>query len=147
MIAALLALAGIAGATGGVMSVIQRIQAGTPESDPATDLLALSQAETAVYFAPIEGLIFAIVLSLCFAGGVVKGTIFPELTGQSEWFLTLFDGKNLAIWLVWAFIAGFLERLVPDTLDSLARQQQANIRSTPTAGTRSFSRPGEGSPL
>jgi hypothetical protein len=122
MIAALLALAGIAGATGGMMSVIQRMHASTPESDPATDLWALSQAETAVFFAPVEGLIFAIVLSLCFAGGVLKGTIFPELTGprESEWFLTLFNGKNLAIWLLWAFIAGFLERLVPNTLDSLA---------------------------
>jgi hypothetical protein len=32
MIAALLALSGVAGATGGMMSVIQRVQASTPEN-------------------------------------------------------------------------------------------------------------------
>lgn len=138
MTAALLALAGIAGATGGMMSVIQRVQASVPESDALTDLLALSQAETAVSFAPVTGLIFALVLSLFFAGKVLSGSVFPPSQGfDSDWYLTLFSGTSLAVWLLWAFLAGFSERLVPDELDNLVKQQSSiNSKATPPAGAR-----------
>jgi hypothetical protein len=142
IIMTLLALAGIAGATGGMMSVIQRVQTDTPESDAITNLWALSQAETAVFFAPVTGLIFALVLSLFFAGGVLSGSVFPDFSDpqyQSEWFRVLFDGKALAVWLLWAFVAGFCERMVPDALDTLAKQQaDNNAKATPGAGARNL---------
>jgi hypothetical protein len=79
-----------------MMSVIQRVQAATPESDALTDLLGLSQAETAVFFAPVTGLIFALVLSFFFAGGILNGSVFPLPQNDPNWFLALFDGKALA---------------------------------------------------
>jgi len=135
---ALLASCGVAGAMGGMMSVIQRVQTTTPESDASTDLWALSQAETAVFFAPVTGLIFAFVLSLFFAGGVLNGSLFPDLKEVgTDWYLGFFNGKTLAVWLLWAFVAGFCERLVPDALDNLAKQQSDNsARTTPPTGVR-----------
>lgn len=141
IIMTLLALAGIAGATGGMMSVIQRVQTDTPESDAMTNLWALSQAETAVFFAPVTGLIFALVLSLFFAGGVLSGSVFPDFSDpqKAEWFMVLFNGKALAVWLLWAFVAGFCERMVPDALDTLAKQQaDNNAKATPGAGARNL---------
>ena len=142
IIMTLLALAGIAGATGGMMSVIQRVQTDTPESDAMTNLWALSQAETAVFFAPVTGLIFALVLSLFFAGGVLSGSVFPDFSDpqhQAEWFMVLFTGKALAVWLLWAFVAGFCERMVPDALDTLAKQQaDNNAKATPGVGARNL---------
>lgn len=141
----LLALSGIAGATGGMMSVIRRVQTNTPESDASTDLLVLSQAETAVFFAPVTGLIFAFVLSLFFAGGVLSGSVFPVFKTGSDWYLALFDGKSLAVWLLWAFVAGFCERLVPDALDNLAKQQaDSNAKATPPAGARNLTPQNQG---
>lgn len=143
MAAALLALVGIAGATGGMMSVIQRVQAGLPDSDPGTDLRELSHSETAVFFAPVTGVIFAIVLSLFFAGGVLSGTLFPNVNdGGTGWFFTLYDGKAMGLWLLWGFLAGFSERLVPDALDNLAKQQsELGAKKTPPAGARSAPAP------
>jgi hypothetical protein len=137
IIVALLSLAGIAGATGGLMSVIQRVQASVPDSDPLTDLLALSQAETAVFFAPLTGLMFAFVLSLFFAGGVLSGSVFPKIETGSEWYFVLFNGSVLATWLLWAFLAGFCERLVPDALDTLAKRQSDNSSKGTPVGARS----------
>jgi hypothetical protein len=139
IIAALLASAGIAGATGGLMSVIQRVQARVPESDATTDLWALSEAETAVFFAPVTGLIFAIVLSFLFAGGVLSGTVFPDIQHDHAWFFAIFNAKVFALWLLWAFLAGFSERLVPDGLDALAKQQSDLSSKSPSpASARSL---------
>jgi hypothetical protein len=142
IIMTLLALAGIAGATGGMMSVSQHVQTDVPESDAITNLWALSQAETAVFFAPVTGLIFALVLSLFFAGGVLSGSVFPDFSDpqyHSEWFMVLFNGKALAVCLLWAFVAGFCERMVPDALDALAKQQaDNNAKATPGAGARNL---------
>jgi hypothetical protein len=137
LMAAVMALSGIAGATGGMMSVMQRVQTSVPDNDPSTDLLALSDAEIAVFFAPVMGWIFACVLSLFFAGGVLKGSVFPTFDQpDAEWFQVLFNAKSLAIWLLWSFLAGFCERLVPDALDTLARQQADNSGQAAPAGAR-----------
>ncbi len=131
----LLALAGIAGASGGMMSVVQRIQSGVPNSDANTDLRALSLAETAVFFAPVTGLIFAIVLSLIFASQAIKGTLFPSIPTDGFWYHTLWDAPGMALWMLWAFVAGFSERLVPDMLDTLTKQSAAKEKESSPAGS------------
>lgn len=125
--AAVLALAGIAGATGGMISVVQRIQTDSTGTDAAADLRALAQAEGAVFFAPITGAIFAVVLSTMIAGRVVSGSIFPTLPENAAWYFVLWLPWPLANWFLWGFIAGFSERLVPDMLNRIAKDAEGKL--------------------
>lgn len=90
---------------------------------------------------PVIGAIAAVVLYLVFVGGLLDGGLFPEISCASgKSCLSLADLMN-NYWpsqpedygkaLVWAFAAGFSERLVPDVLQGLVakagstEQQQA----------------------
>jgi hypothetical protein len=138
VLSALLSLVGIAGASGGLMSVIQRIQSGTSDSDPGTELRALSLAETSVFFAPVSGLIFAVVLSLIFASRAINGTLFPDIS-TPFWYYTLWNAPEMAKWMLWAFIAGFSERLVPDMLDTLTKKSEASGKAADSSGAATTS--------
>jgi len=81
---------------------------------------------------PFLGAIFAVALHLLFMSGVLSGGIFPtlaihpkdvEVEFKSFFFGTvLATDANFAKLLVWCFIGGFAERLVPDILDRLANE-------------------------
>lgn len=82
---------------------------------------------------PIVGAIAAVVLYLTFAGQLVSGDLFPNIdcSPADDKACTRFGsllssyGPKSAIdfarVLVWSFIAGFAERLVPNTLEALSK--------------------------
>jgi hypothetical protein len=66
----------------------------------------------------VFGAVFASILLFTFVGGLVQGSLFPEIRADSWIELNI----RIPAWcklLVWAFIAGFSERFVPDLLDNL----------------------------
>jgi hypothetical protein len=84
------------------------------------------------FIPPFVGAIGATVLYLCFAGGMIGGDLFPKFVCQIgdgkcitfEHLIEKFgpgDAKDYAKALVWGFIAGFSERLVPDTLGNFVK--------------------------
>ena len=71
------------------------------------------------------GAVFACVLLLIFAGGFIRGGLFPESSLDSGFFGVIYLHVEFAKLLVWSFVAGFSERLVPQLLESLTRRLRA----------------------
>ncbi|MEO5913310.1 MAG: hypothetical protein ABIS50_03685 [Luteolibacter sp.] len=124
IIGTMLSLIAMAGATGGMLSVIQRVQSviGDVNANANVDLRTLSQCGTAVFFAPINGALFALILSIIFAGGFIASPLFPTVNEGDIWYFTLWNTSQMPKWLLWGFIAGFSERLVPDMLNTFTKQ-------------------------
>jgi hypothetical protein len=121
------------GWVGGVLSVIQRIQS-LPEGDPLFRMSLVRAGWFALIFSPIAGGAFAVILYFVFIAQLLKGPAFPVIdTPDHRVSLAIFasaifgtDGTNPhsgADWaklLIWSFLAGFAERLVPDQLTRIA---------------------------
>ena len=122
------------GALGGFLSVQQRIAKIPTEQDPILTMFQLQAGRFAVRLAPLTGAICALVLFLIFQAALLNGGLFPDMTRIRFWlgtaqppaggFINQPAGMEYAKLLVWCFIAGFAERLVPDTLDSLVSKQE-----------------------
>ena len=138
--------------------MLQRIQSAPTEGDALFNLAALTNGWIGLSLSPLYGAIFASLLFILFAAGILKGSVFPtvETAGtkieqtapgaqpaatptpagifQAEEFLKRTgpkDGVSFALLMIWSFIAGFAERLVPDTLNRLVAKTEA-IQGTNT---------------
>jgi hypothetical protein len=157
----------LAGIVGGCVSMLQRIQSAPSEGDALFNLAALTNGWRGIILSPLYGGIFASLLFVLFAAGVLNGSVFPVIsTPKSEFeaaplpnpspvaspssspdakavslplvlakeplqikeFLRKtgpVDGVSYALLIIWSFLAGFAERLVPDTLNRLVAKNQA----------------------
>jgi hypothetical protein len=83
---------------------------------------------------PIIGAIASVVLYIAFLAGLVSGGLFPAMSCKDANgckalgdVLNSFgptEAQDYGKALIWAFIAGFSERLVPDTLQSLVAKTE-----------------------
>jgi hypothetical protein len=136
------------GIIGGFVSSQRRMQSIPADTDPLVSIFGLDNARYYLWLSPLLGGIFAVILSLMFVAGVLQGTIFPDFYVPSKVIgRSLFDifawqalPNGTASWaklFVWAFLAGFAERLVPDSLDRLSSKLTANKQQSipiPSAG-------------
>ena len=130
------------GMIGSCMSLLQRTEkaSGAPSSftDSVLDSMDIKLSMSLWYILSLifSGAIFAGILYLLAVSGTFTllgalGELLPKLILQTDsgvcsepigvralFSCVQFDPKN-SMMLVWAFLAGFAERLVPDTLDSL----------------------------
>lgn len=170
------------GTVGGCVSMLQRVQSAPSEGDALFNLAALNNGWRGLSLSPFYGAIFALLLFIMFASGIMQGSIFPkietaagskvlvdvkettpaatvaaasssgtsvaggvasptatptatpptdtQITGvlQLKDFLRQTgprDGVSFALLMIWSFIAGFAERLVPDTLNRLVTKNEA----------------------
>lgn len=139
VLATLLSLAAIAGAVGSFISALLRIAAVPETNEIARSVVALRYSES-IRLAPLTGFVFAILLSFIFGGQLLNGTLFPS-AGQARWYLVLFSASELAKWLVWAFIVGFAERLMPDMIDRLVVKAGKTMQSAPSASQNNGTKP------
>lgn len=77
----------------------------------------------------VEGVFAASVMYLLFTSGLLNGELFPKFNEPNGYYQSSFlrflecepkSPPDAAKLLIWAFIAGFAERLVPDKLNRLA---------------------------
>lgn len=124
-IAAVLSSACLFGSLGAIFSFLLR--RGTPVF-PRTALVASC----------FIGAMAALVLSLLFAGGFIAGNLFPNYGyGYSEigWFGLIYRTAEFSKLLVWAFIVGFSERVLPGVLQTLTGKLV--VKETPGGASNS----------
>jgi hypothetical protein len=155
-----------AGIVGGCVSMLQRIQSAPTEGDALFNLAALTNGWRGLSLSPLYGAIFATLMFILFAAGILRGSVFPKIETvgsdttqaaaatqtaaanpsasptptptpsetptarvlQVKDFLKETgpkDGVSFALLMIWSFIAGFAERLVPDTLNRLVAKTEA----------------------
>ena len=155
------------GSIGAFVSLQSRLQTIPSSGDPVYNILAVRRGETSISFSLISGAIFAFLGFLLFVSDAVDGTLFP-LSGnaapeaarvpngvkpahyQGEPFLYYVanmepdSASDLAKLLVWSFLLGFAERLIPDTLDRLIVRKAGQFLYGPVRAARS--RPPSGDP-
>jgi hypothetical protein len=138
---ALLSLAAIAGAIGSFISALLRIEAVPETTEIARSVVTLRYSES-IRLAPVTGLIFSILLSFVFGGKLLNGNLFPNVAENQAWPFVLFLPSELAKWLVWSFIVGFSERLMPDMIDRLiARSGKGEETRAPASFGRTMTAP------
>jgi hypothetical protein len=176
----------LAGVIGGCVSMLQRIQSAPSEGDALFNLASLTNGWVGLSLSPLYGAIFASLLFVLFAAGILKGTIFPQINTPGSTAKVLVapketagptstnagaagnqnapaaetapqttptptkvaeseivsisdflrktgpaDGIAYALLIIWSFIAGFAERLVPDTLNRMVAKNE-KIQGTNT---------------
>jgi hypothetical protein len=127
----------VVGAIGGLISVQQRFQSASSEGDPVYNLSVFAQGRKDIFPSIISGAVFAVVLYLLIAAGLLSGQLFPIMETSSSFqkegggHLVSFlreaipkTGSDYAKLLVWSFIAGFAERFVPDTVSRFVERRE-----------------------
>ena len=132
----MVAFSGMAGAFASILQRIQKFKASSSfeQDDTLIMLSALDYGRLGVYFALISGVVFSTALFLVFASQILKGPFFPEIFTPKDNIsgglpFSLFaaatnpvNGIEYAKLLVWSFLSGFAERMVPDVLDRIAKK-------------------------
>ncbi|GJQ58382.1 MAG: hypothetical protein D8M57_16465 [Candidatus Scalindua sp. AMX11] len=120
----------VAGTVGGVVNSFRRMQmlsvSKVLESNAMTGRLIAIQ----IYLSPFVGGVFAIVLYAIFMSGFVQGSLFPAFASGDHVFTTFREfadqarpatNTDMAKSIIWDFIAGFLEGLVPNFISKIAK--------------------------
>jgi hypothetical protein len=128
----------LTGALGAFFSALARLYGfeELPEALLQPDIGRWGRLSLVIYslVPPLTGAIGAAVIYMLFAAGFVKGDLFPTFICKAlgegacnslPQFLQSFgpaQASDYAKALLWGFVAGFSERLIPDALQSFAKR-------------------------
>jgi len=121
----LLALFGLFGAT---VSIFRRVQGlaviNASATDPALELMSLRLGGIGVIVALLSGWVFAMLVGFILQAGFISlGDLVPKF--EKYGVLEPVEAVDSAKLLVFAFVAGFAERFVPDVIDRLTQKAAA----------------------
>ena len=125
---------------GGLVSMQQRYQSVSREGDPIDNISQLTQNWSRLFLPAVNGAIFAVLFYMIIVAGLVQGDLFPKvqnledkagirLNGLFEYGKPL-SSVDYAKLIVWSFLAGFAERLVPDTLTQLISKKDVDKKKS-----------------
>ena len=131
-----------AGAERAAISLQNRLQQVPTSGDSIINLFALKHGRASLWLTPIMGALFALLAYLLFISGFVKGDLFPKIRiaeatpgrprnytsfGSYLYSMSPIDSLNFAKLLIFCFLAGFAERLIPGALDRLVVRNVNNL--------------------
>ncbi|WP_143735888.1 hypothetical protein [Methyloprofundus sedimenti] len=128
----------VSGTVGGAVNSFRRIQIISTAKSETEDAMTKRLVTIQIYLSPFVGGVFAFVLYLIFMAGFVQGSLFPIFASGEEGFTTFSDFAKLSIpdenvdvakAIVWSFIAGFSEGLVPNFISKIAKEADQNNQS------------------
>jgi hypothetical protein len=132
-----------AGAVGAVVNNYYRLSKLSEADKASAARLKSSVLTMQIYVSMlISGILGLVMYGLCMTG-LLAGQLFPQFSGTDKVYDSMFGfltevvpATNLDAGkvLIWSFIAGFSERLIPNVLDRLASQAAA-LRSQPGGET------------
>jgi hypothetical protein len=116
----------ITGAGGGIISTYFRLKGVAPSEAEANAILQ-------VYITPIISGLLGFICYAFFLTEMIRGPLFPEFINKANEYQGLksvFDIQpehtlDAAKALLWAFVAGFSEKMIPNILDKLAAQAES----------------------
>lgn len=125
----------LAGVAGAFVSLLKRLDAIPSDQKRTMSLIRLANGSTALIAQSVlTGGIFALLLLLMFGSGLLTGELFPQMEGNTIllWLAGALASSTLfAKVILWSFVAGFAERLVPDLLDTLAKKPNLSESAEP----------------
>jgi hypothetical protein len=101
----------------------EELRSGTQSSLTAADEEPVVEMTLELITVQFVGASFAVALSLLFFGGLVGGSLFPS--GGPGNILGTSGEREFYKLLTWSFIAGFMQRTVPDFLTNLVKRSKA----------------------
>jgi hypothetical protein len=130
------------GAVGSFVSLQRRIQGIPTTTVRPGGLTQLRIGQLPVFLVPVLGAVFAGLVFFLVSSGMLTGGLFPTMQSGSGGAITSVQYTYTAVdqtvpatvadfykLLVWCFIAGFAEKLVPNVLDRLAGEAADARRS------------------
>jgi hypothetical protein len=61
-----------------------------------------------------------------FIGGFVQGNLFPSFSNNTTWLTLNFRVGDWGKLVIWSFVAGFSERIMPNLFDRLVEHFQSS---------------------
>lgn len=131
------------GTIGGTANNYRKLQSLSGVPDAALSDVPRSLVTSRIYLSPLIGAMFALVVYLLFMGGILKGGLFPGFECSTKRFTSYRAFSNcsptknsdVALAMVWGFVAGFAENFVPNILDKLAAGQDPAVGDTTATTT------------
>jgi len=124
------AVAIASGICGAVVSTIMRLYKFDSRHEPLLTWYNLERGRFSLFVTPFLGGVFATVLLLMMHGGLLQGALFPQFSSKEATVCWHNLRPNFGVSgcnaylevskvVVWCFLSGWSERLVPDVLDKL----------------------------
>jgi hypothetical protein len=128
------------GSIGACFAIKQKVEAMPETLDPYRNVIILNASLMSMLFGLFRGAASAIILNMVLVSQFIQGEIFPEYnkmvdpqpSGLNEAFAFLlhldkFSAPEIAKILVWSLVAGYSERLIPDTIRKLSDAQSSSV--------------------